>query len=117
MKKLSSEQENLQKLFQKKKNIINQWQQKSSTTVKISEVRNLYNNLELMEGMIEKQLNIVEERKREVEDRRKELLEASKQKKVFEKLKEKDYEEFKYNLLKKEEAFIDEIVSNKFVNR
>ncbi|MBU5677415.1 flagellar export protein FliJ [Alkaliphilus sp. MSJ-5] len=117
MKKLVTEQEHLQRLFQKKNDMVNQWQEKSSKIVKISELRSISNNLDIMQNIIDKQLNVVEQSELETENRRKQLLEASKQKKVFEKLKEKDYEEHKYNQLKKEDALTDEIVSYKAVCR
>ncbi|QUH20838.1 flagellar export protein FliJ [Alkaliphilus sp. B6464] len=117
MKKLVTEQEHLQRLFQRKNDMIIQWQEKSNKIVKISELRSISNNLDIMQNIIDKQLNVVEQSEFETENRRKQLLEASKQKKVFEKLKEKDYEEHKYNQLKKEDALTDEIVSYKAVCR
>lgn len=117
MQKLVTEQEHLQRLFQKKNDMVNQLQEKSNKIVKISELRSISNNLDIMQNIIDKQLNVVEQSEIETENRRKQLLEASKQKKVFEKLKEKDYEEHKYNQLKKEDALTDEIVSYKAVSR
>jgi len=117
MQKLVTEQEYLQRLFQKKNDMVNQLQEKSNKIVKISELRSISNNLDIMQNIIDKQLNVVEQSEIETENRRKQLLEASKQKKVFEKLKEKDYEEHKYNQLKKEDALTDEIVSYKAVSR
>ncbi len=87
MKKLSLEQEHLENLFKKKSDIINHWQEKSQAVIKIGELRNLSNNLDLIQGIINKQISVVDEKRLEAENRRKELLEASKQKKVFEKLK------------------------------
>lgn len=117
MKRLASEKEHLQMLFKKKDDMINQWQERSENVIKISDLRNLSNSLDIMRNIIDKQLNVVEESKTDTEIKRKDLLEASKQKKVFEKLKEKDYEEHKYNQLKKEYALTDEIVSYKAANR
>lgn len=117
MQKLALEQQHLETLFQKKNELLNSWKEKSQKTVKISQLRNLSQNLDLMKNIIDKQLNVVKQSELEAENRRKDLLEASKQKKVFEKLKEKDYEEHKYNQLKKEDALTDEIVCYKAVGR
>ncbi len=117
MKKLAQEKENLQTLSNKKNDMINQWQKKSNNVIKISELRNLSNSLELMEVFIDKQSKIVEESEIEAKNKRKELIDASKEKKVFEKLKEKDYEEYKYIQLKKEHAVTDELVSYKAASR
>lgn len=117
MQKLAVEQRHLETLFQKKSDLINNWKEKTQKTVKVSELRNLSQNLDLMQSIIDKQSMVVEQSELEAENRRKDLLEASKQKKVFEKLKEKDYEEHKYNQLKKEDALTDEIVCYKAVGR
>jgi len=117
MKRLVTEQDQLQRMLHKKNNMINQFKEKTNKVVKISELRNLSNNLSTMKNIIDNQLYVVEQSKFEAEHKRKELLEASKQKKVFEKLKEKDYEEHKYNQLKKEYTLTDEIVSYKVANR
>ncbi len=110
MQKLAAEQNELDKLCDKKEDLINNWNEKTKETVKVSVLRNLSHNLDLMQNIIDKQSDIVEQTEIEAEDRRKDLIEASKEKKVFEKLKEKDYEEHKYNELKKEHALTDEIV-------
>lgn len=110
MQKLAMDQNQLERLFHKKDDLINNWNEKTEKTVKVSVLRNLSHDLDLMKNIIDKQLNVVEQSELETENRRKDLIEASKQKKVFEKLKEKDYEDHKYNQLRKEHALIDEIV-------
>jgi len=117
MKRLATEQEQLQKMFQKRSSIVSQFKEKTQKAVKISELRNLSNNLDILKNIINKQLSVVEQSKFDAENKRKELFEASKQKKIFEKLKEKDYEDHKYSQLKKEYILIDEIVSYKAANR
>lgn len=117
MKKLAIQQGHLDKLFQKKNDIIVQIDHKSQNKVKIRELRNLYTNLDRIQTIINNQTNVVMKQETETQSRRKDLLEASKQKKVFEKLKEKDFEEFKYSQLKNEIALTDEIISYKAANR
>ncbi len=117
MKKLAIQREHLDKLFQKKNDIIVQIDHKSQNKVKVKELRNLYTNLDRIQTIINNQTNVVMEQESETQNRRKDLVEASKQKKVFEKLKEKDFEEFKYSQFKNEIALTDEIISYKAANR
>lgn len=117
IKKLASEKAHLENLFQKKNDIANQIDQKFQSKIKIKELRTLHNNLYRMQDLIDKQLDVVGQHESETQNKRKELLEASKGKKVFEKLKEKDFEEFKYNQFKSEIALTDEIISYKIANR
>ncbi|ABW19027.1 flagellar export protein FliJ [Alkaliphilus oremlandii] len=117
MKKLAQEKEELKALADKRNNLIEQWQTKSSDIVKISDLRALSNNLELMQNFIDKQNKVVELSEMDAFNKRKELIEASKEKKVFQKLREKDFEEYKYIELKKEYELVDELVSYKASNR
>ncbi len=117
MQKLASEQNQLEKLSHKKNNLINNLEESLQKTVEVSELRNLSYNLDMIQDIIDKQTQVVEQLELETENRRKDLIEASKQKKVFEKLKEKDYEEYKYNQLKKEYALTDQIVCYKAASR
>lgn len=72
----------------------------------------LFNNyLKDISKNIENQEQLVEETKEELEKVKKELLIARQEKKSFEKLKEKDYEEYLEESKKKEEKIIDEIVT------
>lgn len=117
MRKLVTEQQNLENLFNKKENIMGQIKNKTKETVKVSELRRLANNMEIMKNIIDKQQHVVDQSKLDTENKRINLLEASKQKKVFEKLKEKDFEEHKYLQLKKEDAIVDQFVSYKAANK
>ncbi|HZX20831.1 MAG TPA: flagellar export protein FliJ [Clostridia bacterium] len=117
MRKLAVEQNKLNKLFYKKDDLVHNLEEKMQNTIKIEELRNLSYNLDMMQNIISKQIGVVEQSELETENRRKDLIEASKQKKVFEKLKEKDYEEHKYNRLKEEYALTDEIVCYKAASR
>lgn len=117
MKKLAQEKEELKALADKRNTLIEQWQTKSSDIVKISDLRALSNNLELMQNFIDKQNKVVELSEMDAFNKRKELIEASKEKKVFQKLREKDFEEYKYIELKKEYELVDELVSYKASNR
>lgn len=117
MKKLAAEQAHLENLLQKKRNIVNEFREKTEKIVTVNELRSISNNLSMIQNIIDKQLNSVEQSKYETENKRKELLEASKEKKIFEKLREKDYEDYKYSQMKKEYILADEIISYKAANK
>lgn len=63
-----------------------------------------------------KQEKVVENWKRIVEEAKEVFIEARKEKKILEKLKEKKYEIYKQDELKKEQKFVDEL-SNSMYNR
>lgn len=72
----------------------------------------LFNNyLKDISENIENQEQIVDETKKELEKVKEELLIAMQEKKSFEKLKEKGYEEYLDESKKKEDKIIDEIVT------
>ena len=75
----------------------------------------VYNNyMERLKRSIEIQNVVVENAKKAVERARLELVEAAKQRKMFETLKEKKLEEYWEDYYKKEQAQLDEIVSYKY---
>ena len=73
--------------------------------------------LRLLGEAIDEQSNALREIARRVEMLRNMLVEAQKEKKVFEKLDEKDREEFYKSFLKKEQALLDEVGVNTFALR
>lgn len=62
-----------------------------------------------LEKKIELQIQVVEEKTNELEERRLELVDAQKNRKIMEKLKEKDYENYKEKENLEEQKFLDEI--------
>jgi len=75
----------------------------------------VYNNyMERLKRSIEIQNVVVERAKKAVEQARLELVEAAKQRKMFETLKEKQLEEYWEDYYKKEQAALDELVSYKY---
>lgn len=72
----------------------------------------LYNNyLQDISSNIKKQENIISDIKEELEKTKEELIVAVREKKVFEKLKENDYNEFLCEAKKNEDKIIDGIVT------
>jgi flagellar FliJ protein len=75
----------------------------------------VYNNyMDRLKRSIEIQTVVVERAKAAVEKARLELVEAAKQRKMFETLKEKKLEEYWEEYYKKEQAQLDEVVSYKY---
>lgn len=78
----------------------------------------LYNNyLESVSSNIRKQEELICNINIELEHAKEELLEAVKEKKTLQKLREKDYEQFVSETEKKQEKIIDNIVSFKNMNQ
>lgn len=69
-------------------------------------------------NLLRKQIEETEKRIKELQEKadikREELIEASKQKKIFERLKQNDFNDFKNLVLKNEQQLLDEIAVNKF---
>ena len=83
----------------------------SARKTSIGNLKLLNNYLKDISENIENQEQIVEQTKAELEKVKEELLVAMQEKKSFEKLKEKDYEEFLDQSKKNEDKIIDEIVT------
>lgn len=77
----------------------------------VSNLKNYNNYVKMLLDRIEKQENVIEKIKIEVELAKQDMLDAVKDRKAFDKLKENDYEEFLYNEKKNEEKLIDGIVT------
>lgn len=115
-KKLNKEEEKLIDYNNYKSKLIN----KRNEIQKKTDIRSLrlYNeHLESISRNIKKQEELIHEIHIELDRAKEELMEAVKEKKTLEKLKEKDYGEFINEIQKKEEKLIDSIVSFKNINQ
>lgn len=75
------------------------------------------NFLKKLKGNKESQVEVVKLYKNKVEECKENFLEARKDKKIFEKLKEKSYEKYMEESLREEQKFIDELSSNMYNRR
>lgn len=115
-KKLNKEEEKLIDYNNYKSKLIN----KRNEIQKKTDIRSLrlYNeHLESISRNIKKQEELIHEIHIELDRAKEELMEAVKEKKTLEKLKEKDYGEFINEIQKKEEKLIDSIVSFKNISQ
>lgn len=90
---------------------LRQRQQKSLT---VSESLIYVRFVEQLSRNLDKQKERVVETEQEVEKKREDLVEAMKNRKVLEKLKEKGLETYRNNLLKQERIFMNEMASVRF---
>lgn len=86
-------------------------QKTSSTDTTISELQKYNDYLFILDKQIESQGLVIEKMREKVEEVREELIEATKDKKIIEKLKLRDYQEFLYEEKKEEEKANDQFVS------
>lgn len=75
----------------------------------INEIKQQYMFKQMIENQIEAQLILIENTKLKLEKQRLELLEAQKNRKIMEKLKEKDYSLYQENMLLAEQKELDEM--------
>ncbi|WP_313756567.1 flagellar export protein FliJ [Tissierella sp.] len=109
-RRLNQEEEKLVNYNIHKENLL----VKKNESTKNTSVGNLklYNNyLQDISFSIKKQENVISDIKEELEKTKEELLFAVREKKVFEKLKENDYNEFLCEVKKNEDKIIDGIVT------
>lgn len=85
--------------------------------VDAAEVQRCHGYLQLLGEAIVEQENTVGEIARRVEMLREMLTEAEKERRIFERLDEKERGEFYSEFLKKEQAVLDEVGVNRFVRR
>ena len=109
-RRLNNEQEKLLNYNIHKESLLIQ-KKESSENTSVGNLK-LYNNyLQDISSNIKKQESIISDIKEELEKTKEELLNAMKEKKVFEKLKENDYNEFLSEVKKNEEKLVDGIVT------
>jgi flagellar FliJ protein len=86
-------------------------------SINAAEVHRCHDYLRLLGAAIAEQKNLVREIAERVEMLRGMLIEAEKERKIFEKLDEKDRQEFYDEFLKTEQAALDEVGVNRFIQR
>jgi len=88
-----------------------------SEKVEIALILLYYSYLDKLIYQIKKQSEIVVNISREMEEKRKQVIEASRGKKIIEKLKERKWIEFSHYREKTEQNFIDEMALTKFKSK
>lgn len=117
MTKLREEEEIQRQLYQKKDGYglqLSEWVSDTSAGLNIMKIRQLEDAVETMKYRISVQKIAVSRAEHQVNLARMQLDEAMKERKTYEKLREKAFEEFKKEIESEERKEIDELVSFKF---
>lgn len=114
LSKLEQEKNILLNLENKKQENILSFRESINKGVKPNYIDNINKYISLIDKKIEEQIQNINKSKEIVEEKRLALLEAMKEKKVLEALKEKEKENYFREELRKEQKIIDEIVSYKY---
>ena len=112
--KLEQEKSILLNLKNKKQENILSFRESINKGVKPNYIDNINKYISLIDKKIEGQMQNINKAKEIVEEKRLALLEAMKERKVLETLKEKEKENYFKEELKNEQKIIDEIVSYKY---
>ncbi len=112
--KLISKEEELNLLLQKRKELIDLQRQLQEGEMDLYSLESISIQLLYVETKIESVRSELFEIKKEYEERLNQLIEASKQKKLIEKLIERWEKKQEYEMSKKEQKFFDEISNNRF---
>lgn len=112
--KLEQEKSILLNLKNKKQENILSFRESINKGVKPNYIDNINKYISFIDKKIEEQMQNINKAKEIVEEKRLALLEAMKERKVLETLKEKEKENYFKEELKNEQKIIDEIVSYKY---
>lgn len=84
---------------------------------RLEKLRNMENYLLRLQETVVAQRQRTEEAWHFMEVKRRELVEASRERKVMDKLRERQLEEYLYELAREEQSFLDEVAGGRFVAR
>ena len=115
--KLNEEQEALQRLLIQKAGYDRQARKLVECAINLLEIGACRKAVETMKVRIRNQMLEVHKAERQLENVRKRLNEVMMERKTYEKLKEKKFEEFKQELLYEENKEVDELVSYAYSKR
>lgn len=111
---LGNERKRLSDLIRARREISKELQEKQREIITISETLlhvRFIEQLSRREDLLKKKILNAE---KEVEQKREDLIEAMKNRKVLEKLKEKGWETYKHNMMRKEQEFMNEMAAVRF---
>lgn len=111
---LQEAEEKRSQLQDRQREAQNQLAEVMLATLDIPEIRRKEDALEILKMYVLQQEVVVRQRERELDEARERLSEAMKERKTFEKLREKAFEEFVAEENRKEQKEIDELVSYRY---
>lgn len=117
LKQLELEKKKKQQMLEERENAIRSFKEKIGMRISPSEFQ-MYNNfLAYRKESIAKQEKVIKAAEIKAENKRLELVEAMKERKTLERLKERDHEEYIIQSKKDEDKITDEVVSYKYSGR
>ena len=116
MMRLNQEEERYQELLERQSMIEVELKNTINEVLDISEIRDKEDALEIMKMYVMQQGLVVEQCQEEVRLAREKLSEAMRERKTYENLRDKAFEEFKLEESKREQKEIDELVSYRHGN-
>ena len=116
LKKLDEERAYLESLETKKKDVIDNMRNSINSGIRANELKSYNNFVDYIKLRIEEQENVVRKAEIYAEQKRIELVDAMKERKMLEVLKENDRVEYNKEQLLKEQKIVDEIVSYQYNN-
>lgn len=112
--RLNEEEAKLSALYVTKSEYEDEYRAKSLGRLNVAELKFAKDNVEYIKGRIEEQIEVINNVRRELEVARFRLNEAMKERKIYEKLKEKAFEEFLQEESAAEKKEIDQLVSFRY---
>lgn len=112
--RLLREQEKLDRLTERLEDAKQKLREVLHEVLSVSEIRRKEDAVEIIKTYVMQQFLIVKRCEKEVEVAREKLTEAMKERKIFEKLREKAFEEFMKEEGRKEQKEVDELMSYKY---
>ncbi len=115
LRQMKIEKDKLNVLLNKKESNLLKWDEitKDNKVTSIKELQNSAMHIENINRLVDVQTFSVQNQKIKLDETRQKLVEAKKQTKIFEKIKEKDYEEFLDEQAKQEALVVDQLVTYK----
>lgn len=114
--KLEEEKDILNKLENQKLGAILKFKESLNYTINPFNIKNMNEFIKIIDIKILNQMENVQKAFEFSEEKRQNLIDAMKERKIFETLKEKEKEAYIKEILQKEQKIIDEIVSYKYNN-
>ena len=114
LEKLQKEKEKLTNLNNEKETQYKVFKEKQEEKFTAEDLRAFNNYINALNKKIDEQATMVLKEEKKVSKVREELVKVSKEKKMFEKLKEKKYEEYMQEYYAAEQQVVDNIVSFKY---
>ena len=112
--RVREEEEKLTVLLNRKNEYENRLKEVISDTIDLKEISHLKNAIQTMKTMIRDQMFAIKKARDALEAERRKLDEIMKERKTFEKLREKAFEEFKHELSVEDMKVTDEFTSFKY---